>query len=173
LFIKGEDLVRKFRSVVFKACDIFNVLACICIFLSMMVVVVHVAGRVFFRSPIFGLVDIVGFAFGLSCVFAFCVTEKNNGHVKLDFFMERLAPTGKKILHVILGVMYLGMIAIIAHQFYRYTATTFNNRTVTWIIRLPLYPVVFLTAVGFTLYFLTALVNFLSFFETSEKEDAI
>ena len=165
--------MRKVRGVIFKLCDIFNILACICIFANMMVVVAHVVGRVFFKSPIFGLVDIVGFAFGLSCVFAFCVTEKNNGHVKLDFLMEKLPPAGKKILHTILSVLYLATIAIIAFQFYRYTASTFNNKTVTWIVRLPYYPVVFLTAVGFTFYFLTALVNCLSFFETPEKEDAI
>jgi TRAP-type C4-dicarboxylate transport system permease small subunit len=87
--------------------------------------------------------------------------------------MEMLPPAGKKILHTILSVLYLGIIAIIAFQFYRYTATTFNNKTATWIVRLPYYPVVFLTAVGMTLYFLTALVNCLSFFEASEKEEVI
>ena len=158
-------MVRKFHSLAFRLSDISCILANICIFVNMMVVVVHVVGRVFFNSPIFGLVDIVAFSFGLSCAFAFCYAEKHNNHVKLDFLMGKLPPPGKKILHIFLSVLYLGFIGLIAVLFFRYAAATFRNQTVTMTIRLSYYPVVFLTAVGLALYFLTALANCLSFFE--------
>jgi TRAP-type C4-dicarboxylate transport system permease small subunit len=153
--------MKRFRDAVFKIDDIMCMLANLCIVINMTVVVLSVIGRMVFKSPFMGLTDLVSFVFGLSCVLAFCYTEKTQGHIKMDLLMERLPPAGKKVLHVIIGILNLGCIALIAALLFRYTATTFASKAATWIIKLPYYPVVFVAAVGMTLFFITALVNFI------------
>jgi TRAP-type C4-dicarboxylate transport system permease small subunit len=154
--------MKRFRDAVFKIDDIMCKLASLCIVINMTIVVLSVLGRLFFKTPFLGLTDLVSFVFGLSCVLAFCYTEKTQSHIKMDLLMERLPPAGKRVLHVIIGILNLGCIAVIAASFFRYTGATFASKSTTWIINLPYYPVVFVAAVGMTLFFITALVNFIN-----------
>jgi TRAP-type C4-dicarboxylate transport system permease small subunit len=162
--------MKRFRDAVFKIDDVMCMLANLCIVINMAVVVLSIIGRMVFNTPLPGLTDLVSFVFGLSCMFAFCYTEKTQGHIKMDLLMERLPPAGKKVLHVIIGILNLGCIALIAALFFRYTGATFASKSATWIMKLPYYPVVFVAAVGMTLFFMTALVNFIDGISGWRKE---
>ena len=157
--------MKKFRDIIFKVDEVFVKVASVCIALNMMVVVISVLGRVLFRSPILGLTDIVAFAFGLSCVFAFCVTEKNRNHITMDLLFQVLPRKGKIVNHAIMGTLNLFTLAFITIIFFRYIGNTYNNHMSSWVVHIPYYPFVAAAAIGMVLFFATALANFFMIFD--------
>ena len=149
----------------FKIDDAFVKIANVCIFLNMMVVVISVLGRVLFRSPILGLTDIVAFAFGLSCAFAFCITEKNRNHITMDLLFQVLPRRGKVINHAIMGTLNLITLAVITYLFFRYIGNTYDNKMSSWVVHIPYYPFVAAAAIGMLLFFATAVANFFCIFD--------
>ena len=157
--------MKKFRDIVFKVDDAFVKVSLVCIALNMVLVTVSVVGRVLFNSPILGASDVVAFSFGLSCVFAFCITEKHKNHINIDLLMTILPVKGKLVNHAIMGTLNLITLAIIAVIFFRYIGNTYNNSMSSWVVHIPYYPFVAAAAIGMVLFFFTALANFLNAFD--------
>ena len=157
--------MKKFRDIIFKIDEAFVKVANVCIFLNMMVVVISVLGRVLFRSPILGITDIVSFAFGLSCVLAFCITEKNRSHIAMDLLFQVLPRRGKIANHAIVGSLNLFTLAFITIIFFRYIGNTYNNHMASWVLHIPYYPFVAAAAIGMVLFLATAIANFFCIFD--------
>ena len=161
--------MKTFRDIVFKISGAFEKIASACIALNMMVIVISVLGRVLFKSPILGLTDIVAFAFGLSCAFAFCITEKRRGHISMDLLLTHLPRKGKIVNHVAVGVLNLFTLGVLTIILFRYIGSTFNNHMVSWVLHIPYYPFVAAAAIGMLLFLATALANFFTIFDELKK----
>jgi TRAP-type C4-dicarboxylate transport system permease small subunit len=165
LSFERRKTVEKFRKLIFRIVDFSAYISNFCIAVNMLIVVASVIGRVLFHSAILGVTDIAGYAFGMSVVFAFCVTEKDNSHVRMDLLLNVLPRRGQIVDHVIVGILNLIMITLIMLIFIRDTLVTFESGMSSWVLSIPYYPFVAAAVIGVLLYLVTAIVNFITAFD--------
>jgi TRAP-type C4-dicarboxylate transport system permease small subunit len=159
-----------FREVVYKIDDKIGLIANITLAANMMVVVVSVIGRVVFKHPIGGLVDIVSFIFVLSCALSICYAEKEKAHVRMDLVLQKLPVRGKLILNTFLSIICLVILIVISYAFLHYCKSTLaaNNGSMT--IHIPYFPFVVVTTICMILFAITFLINFIHTFDEWRDE---
>lgn len=149
----------RLEKVVKKASDYFGYVAGIFIAINMALVVYSVVARLFFRAPIAGLTDLVGFASGISALFAFAYTQKEDSFIKVDFVGEFFPKKIQLILQIIFAVLEVPLFALVSYRFFVYGMSTYANNNVTWVMFLPYYPVAFIGCLGMAMLTLMMLVQ--------------
>jgi TRAP-type C4-dicarboxylate transport system permease small subunit len=82
--------------------------------LVMMVVVIgNILGRITFKSPIIGTVEIVGLAGVILISIALIYTEKEHGHIVVSFAIDRLPQRLQAILHNITLLLSFGAVVLL------------------------------------------------------------
>ncbi|MDI9520495.1 MAG: TRAP transporter small permease [Bacillota bacterium] len=137
-----------FKKFVYKVADYFGLVAGLFIVINMVLVVYSVVARIFFKAPIAGLTDLVGFASGISALFAFAYTQKENGFITVDLINEYAPVKFQMVLHILFSILEIGLFALVTYRFFVYGNSTLQNNNVTWVMYLPYYPVAFIGCLG-------------------------
>jgi len=145
--------------------DKMGLFASITLLANMFLIVYSVLGRVFFAKPVSGLVDMVSLIFALTCVFSFCYTEKNKGHVRMDLFLQKAPRAGKFILHSATGIIAILILGFIVVSMYSYVSKTFAAGNITLTIGIPIFPFALVTAISMTFFLATLVLNFYHAYE--------
>ena len=141
--------------------DKMGIFANITLVANMLLIVYSVLGRVIFKKPVLGLVDMVSLIFALTCVFAFCYTEKEEGHVRMDLLIQNAPRIGKIILHTITGVIAILVLVFIMAAMYSHAVKTFAAGNISLTIGIPYFPFVLVTAISITFFLVTIVLNFI------------
>ena len=157
--------MQALTTIVYKINDKMGMLANITLIANMLIIVYSVLGRILFRSPLGGLVDIVSFIFALTCAFSFCYTEKEKGHVRMDLLLQKLPRVGKIIIHSITGAIAIVVLFFIMTSMYSYASRTLAAHNITMTVAIPYFPFVVVLAVSITLFLATMVVNFVRAYE--------
>ena len=80
---------------------IAHIVAAFALMAMMMVIVANIVGRIFFRSPVTGTLEIVGFAGVIVVAIAVVFTERAHGNVAVDIVVTRLPPGLRRIFRSI------------------------------------------------------------------------
>ena len=148
-----------------KICDSIGMLANITLVANMLLIVYSVLGRIVFSKPIGGLVDYVSMLFALTCACAFCYTEKEKGHVRMDLLIQSLPRIGKIIIHTLTGIIGMVVIVFIMMAMYAFAMKTLAAGNITMTVAIPYFPFVLVTAISLTLYLAAMAVNFIRAYE--------
>ncbi|MEJ2024781.1 MAG: TRAP transporter small permease, partial [Deltaproteobacteria bacterium] len=71
-----------------------------------------VVGR-FFRHPIFGAVEIVGFMATLAVAMALPYTHREKGHIGVEILVRTFSPRWQRIVDLCTGLLSLGLFILI------------------------------------------------------------
>ena len=123
--------------------------------------VADVIGR-FFRHPIFGSVEIVGFMATLVVVSALPYTHNVKGHVGFEILVQLLSKRSRTILDICTGILSLCLFGLITWRMTLYAHTMQKSGEVSISLELPEYVIIYICAfclLIFTLVILQDIVN--------------
>ena len=152
-------MFERIKKIVFSIDDGVEMIGNVCIVFNMAIVTISILMRVFFKSPIAGLTDIVGLVSGVIIALTIAFTEKEGGHISADFIMEYFPKTVQKISYVAVNLMSNAVVAVLGWRLFVYAQQAYEGGTASWVVNIPLFPVAFLISMGMFLFFLTSVVK--------------
>jgi len=151
--------MTKFNALTEKVCKQLDKAAGFCIAAVMVLVVANILLRAIFSRPILGTYELVGLltALGIGLALAHCAWQ--NGHIAVGFVMDRLPLRLQAAFDLLTTLATLGFWGLTAWQLCRYAASMAANGVVSATARVPVYPVLYLLALGFFVLCLVQVVR--------------
>lgn len=114
-----------------------------------------------FKLPIMGTDDITAFLMAILISFglAYCTIKK--GHVQVDFIVERLPNRMQAIIDSITTLFSFGLCVLITWQSFANMISVYKSGATSWTLNIIVFPFAGLVAVGFALFALVLLADFL------------
>lgn len=106
---------------------------------------VDVVGR-FFKYPVFGSVELVGFMGVLAVALSLPFTHATNGHIGVELFVRRLSPRTQKIIDILTGILGFVLFALLAWRMLIHGINLKQAGEVSINLQLPEYLIVFVVA---------------------------
>jgi TRAP-type C4-dicarboxylate transport system permease small subunit len=150
--------MEKFIRLIIEASGIVGVAILLAM---MMMTVVDVIMRYFFRRPIIGSVEI-SVSLMVCIVFlgiGWCAL--NDGHISVDIITGKLSKRGRAFLNSFDNIVTFVLALIIAWRSFLEAVSVKKMDVNSPLLGIPRYPFVFVTAFGFLLLFFAALILFI------------
>lgn len=128
--------------------SLLDKLAGMCIFAVMLLVVSNIISRVVFSKPILGTYELVGFltALGIALALAYCAFR--DGHIAVSFIMEYFPKRIQAVINVLTNTTALLFWSLTVWYTGKFAHTTMMNGMVSPTAEIPIYPFIYLVAVG-------------------------
>ncbi|MCF8092880.1 MAG: TRAP transporter small permease [Desulfotignum sp.] len=139
-----------------KFSDFLKVIGAIALTIMMMLTVVDVIGR-FFKSPIFGSVELVGFLATIVVASALPYTYKVDGHVGVEILVRLLPDKAQTWIDIFTRTLTLVLFALITWQMFLYAEDIYKTGEVSMNLEFPIYYIVYLLAFGLLIFTVTIL----------------
>jgi TRAP-type C4-dicarboxylate transport system permease small subunit len=140
--------------------DKMNWIAAAAVTFTMLLITADVALR-FFRCPIAGTYEIVGFMGAVIISFALPFTSVQKGHIAVDFLMIRMPWLARVIVNAINALVCMVFFAVIAWQSVKYARSLEASGEVSATLQMPTYPFVYGMAIGFGLLVPVLFIEFI------------
>jgi TRAP-type C4-dicarboxylate transport system permease small subunit len=122
-----------------------NYLAAAALTFMMVLTVADVTSRAA-GHPILGVYEIVALALAVVIGCGIPQTSLDRGHVYMEFLLERLSTTARRVMNTCTRVACLVMFALIGYNLLAVGAELYNSGEVSPTLRLPFYPVAYVVA---------------------------
>jgi TRAP-type C4-dicarboxylate transport system permease small subunit len=152
--------MKKFLTVVYKLDITFQVVAGVGLVFMMAVTVADITLRAL-GKPIVGAVELISFSGAIIIGFAVPYSSWMRAHVIVDFLIERLSRTGKRIMEFVTKLVGLILFLFIGANFILYGLTLMKTGEVSAGLRIPYYPITFGLALSCFLESLTLFADLL------------
>lgn len=140
--------MRQFTVFIAGLSQQLDRLAGLCIAGVMLLVAANVLMRSIFSRPILGTYELVGLltALGVGLALANCALQK--GHIAVGFIVDRFAPRMQAIIDVFIHSITLVFWALVAWHVAEHASTMAANGMVSSTAQIPIYPFIYLLALG-------------------------
>lgn len=135
------------------AIKILHVAAFIALMVMMAIVVANVIGRIFFKSPVMGTLEIAGFAGVIVAAFAIGLAQRENRNVYVDIIASRFPERIRMIIDSLNYLLSLVAVGFICWAVSESAIEAFNQGEYTLTLGIKTYPFRFIWAVGLLLLF--------------------
>ena len=152
-------MFERIKKVVYSISNAAGMIGNLCIVFNMLIVTASIVMRMFFRSPIVGLVDIVGIISGCIVALTIAFTEKENGHISASFIIAHFPKKVQIISHIFVSLLSNALLAVLGWRLFIYARQAYIRGTATPTVEIPLFPVAFICSLGLFMFFLTSLVK--------------
>jgi TRAP-type C4-dicarboxylate transport system permease small subunit len=115
----------------------------------------------FFRCPITGTYEIVGFMGTVIISFALPYTSVQKGHIAVDFLIMKLPWLARVIVNAINALVCMVFFAVIAWHSVEYAQSLKASGEVSATLQMPTYPFVYGVAIGFALLVPVLFIEFI------------
>ena len=147
-------------SILSKALDKFSgllkVIGAAALTAMMLLTVVDVIGR-FFKHPIFGSVELVGFLATIVVAAALPYTYKVDGHVGVEILVRLLSKKAQLIIDLFTRTLSLALFGLITWQMFLYAKDIHQTGEVSMNLEFPIYYIIYLLAFGLLVFSVTIL----------------
>ncbi len=145
---------------IIKVFKIFKLLAALILFANCVLVVANIITRsALFKSPIFGVYEMVCYLSLISISFALAGCAIEGGHTRLTFLVEKLSEQKHRVIEIIINIVILINFILITWNLIRYMISRYFVGDVSPVMRIPIQYIVAFIVVGFILLTLTPLVK--------------
>lgn len=111
-----------------------------------------IIGRLF-RTPVFGVVELMGFMGAMVVALALPDTHAKGAHIGVEILVSRLSSRTRNIIDLITGILSLILFGIITWQMFDYARKIKLSGEVSMNLGLPEYIIIFVLACGLLLFF--------------------
>jgi TRAP-type C4-dicarboxylate transport system permease small subunit len=129
----------------------------------------NVVLRFFFNSPYRGAYEVVGFLGAIVIAFALGYTQKRKDHIVVDILTERFPKRINRILDAVNYFITMIFFAIVSWQVFVWGIKIAKSGEVSETIKIMFHPFVYCVAIGFLVFSLTLLNDFLKSLQTKEE----
>ena len=136
----------------------------------MMVVVGNILGRIFFNTPIFGTMEIAGFAGVTVGAIAISFAERSRSNIIANVILDKLPRRAKKTL---IGINYLLSLGTVGWLFWasaRVAVLSLSREEATFALELQVAPFRFIWAAGILLLCWFLLLHFIEMFDRGDRK---
>ncbi len=130
-----------------------KVIGACCLVGMMGLTCVDVVGR-FFRHPIFGSVELVGYMSTLSVAMALPYTQKVKGHIGVEIVFRLLKPKFQTLLDIFTSVLSFLLFSIVTWRMTAYALDLHRSGEVSMNLEFPEYTIVYAVAFCFLVFVL-------------------
>ncbi len=154
-----DNILVKLQKSLFSLAKNLNSIAGIILILMMFLAAADVILRYLFHRPIIGTMGLIEAMLPLITSLSFAYAESLKGHLKLDFITSRLPKKINSLLETSTDVLTLGIISFIAFAIFKYANHIKSIGLLVGDITIPVYPFVYIVALGWFLFALAKLAN--------------
>lgn len=155
--------VRSLSSVVAKGLysvtRFINRITWVVLFFMMMMTMIDVFLRKFFNTSILGTVEMTEMSMAVVVFFALAECQVHDGHIKVDLVLKRLSPRVQALCDVFTQFVCFLLFCFMTVALFRYAERMQAWGEVTLDLAMPVYPFVYLAALGTGLLALVLLVK--------------
>jgi TRAP-type C4-dicarboxylate transport system permease small subunit len=137
-----------------KFSDFLKLIGAIALTTMMMLTVVDVIGR-FFKSPIFGSVELVGFLATIVVAAALPYTYKMDGHVGVEILVRLLPEKTQTGIDIVTRTLTLVLFVLITWQMFLYAEDLYKTGEVSMNLEFPIYYLVYLLSFALLVFTMT------------------
>lgn len=141
-------------QVLNKLSDILKLIGAVALTAMMMLTVVDVIGR-FFKSPIFGSVELVGFLATIVVAAALPYTYKMDGHVGVEILVRLLPDKTQIWVDLFTRMLTLVLFILITWQMFLYAKDIQHTGEVSMNLQFPIYYIVYLLSFALLIFSVT------------------
>ncbi|CCK78556.1 TRAP transporter small permease [Desulfobacula toluolica] len=144
IFSKGLD----------KFSGLLKIIGAAALTVMMLLTVVDVIGR-FFKHPIFGSVELVGFLATIVVATALPYTYKVDGHVGVEILVRLMSKKKQIVLELVTRTLTFILFCLITWQMFLYAMDIHETGEVSMNLEFPIYYIVYLLAFGLLIFTVT------------------
>ena len=130
--------------------------------IALMLLIVFNGIKRTFSTPILGTTEIAGWLAAISVSFALGYTQIHHGHVDIDILVVKFPRGLQKALRILVAFFSLAFFSIVGWQLFQYASNLAENQNVSQTLGIIFYPFVILSAIGFLVFVLVLLKDFIS-----------
>jgi len=157
--MKIEQVHRSFESWVHPISKIVNRIASGVLFCMMLLTIADVFLRKVFSQSILGTVEVTEFMMVILLFFALAQTEVLNGHVRVDLIMSRFGERTQTLVDAITQLVCFLLFGLFTWSTLVYAAKMRASGEVSQDLWLPVYPFIYVVALGCALLALSLLIK--------------
>ena len=159
--MKIERLHKTLENWIFPLTKFMKGIASLILFLMMLLTITDVFLRKVFSNSILGTVEVSEFMLVILIFFSLAHTEVLNGHVKVDLVLERFGERVQSMVDMITQFVCFIISFLITWSTLVYAGKMKASGEVTQDLWLPVYPFIYVVAIGCGILSLTLLIKFL------------
>jgi TRAP-type C4-dicarboxylate transport system permease small subunit len=156
---RAADNLRKF---VFPVSRILGDVSMIPVVFMTLLIVVDVLSRRFLNAPIKGSRDMTELAFSISVFLPMAWCAIKGGHVDLDVLVVKFPKRLRLSVEIIILLLTTAMLGVLSWQLAAYGVRLQNMNQETAVLGIPVYPFLYLAALGSLFLTLVYLINLIS-----------
>jgi TRAP-type C4-dicarboxylate transport system permease small subunit len=153
--------VKKLSGTIKAVSGMMDILAGICIFSVMLLVVVNIILRTIFHQPILGTYELVGFLIGMGVALALAHCALQDGHIAVSLIMELFPKKIQSVVAVLVHITSLVFLSAAAWSLVKFGDAMKIRGLVSPSSAIPVYPFIYLVAFGVLGLCLVILYQFL------------
>jgi len=141
----------------------------VAVLLLMSIATVNVCLRFFFNAPYRGAYELVGFLGAIVIAFALGYTQKRKDHIVVDILTEKFP---KRVNRILDGINYLIttiFFSVVSWQVFIWGMKISKSGEVSETLKIIFHPFIFSVSLGFALFSLTLVIDFLRNFQSREE----
>ncbi|MBW1675219.1 MAG: TRAP transporter small permease [Deltaproteobacteria bacterium] len=168
--MKREQLGNSFQAWVYRISKAMNRIASGVLFFMMLLTIADVFLRKVFSQSILGTVEVTEFMMVILLFFAVTQTEILDGHVKVDLIMSRFGERTQAMTDMITQFVCFLLFGLFTWSTLVYAAKMRASGEVSQDLWLPVYPFIYVVALGCALLALSLLIkSFMAYMRTGES----
>lgn len=148
--------MTSFSKALDKFSDVLKIIGCIAITAMMVITVFDVIGR-FFKYPIFGSIEIIGYLAAITVAAALPYTHKMEGHVGVEILVRLLPKKFQTSIKIITQTLTLFLFSLITWQMFLYAKELDKTGEVSMNLGFPIHYLVYLISFGLLVFSVTIL----------------
>ncbi|MBW1730627.1 MAG: TRAP transporter small permease [Deltaproteobacteria bacterium] len=145
--------MKGFWSIIEWTLDKQKVIGACCLVGMTFLTCVDVVGR-FFRHPVFGSVELVGYMSTLSVAMALPYTQKVKGHIGVEILFRLLKPKVQALIDICTSLLSLAFFIAVTWRMAVYARTLHESGEVSMNLEFPEYAIVYVVAFCFLVFVL-------------------
>ncbi|MCP3942779.1 MAG: TRAP transporter small permease [Desulfobacteraceae bacterium] len=153
--------MKMFFMALNKFSNFLKIIGAIALTCMMLLTVVDVIGR-FFKHPIFGSVELVGFLATIVVAAALPYTYKADAHVGVELLVRLLSKKKQIYIDILTRSVSFILFGLITWQMFLYADEIHKTGEVSMNLEFPIYYIIYLLAFGLLIFSMTILETIVS-----------
>lgn len=149
------------NKVVSPISRVFGNISMVLIILVILLVIVDVCLRRFFDSPLRGANELVSLAFSIIVFFSLAWCALNDGHIEVDFVVNKFPKTTRLIIETIMIFLTAAILGLMSWRMLVYGTMMRASNMESGLLEIIIYPFIYLAALGCLLVALAFIIRFL------------
>jgi TRAP-type C4-dicarboxylate transport system permease small subunit len=149
--------LEKFDNLITKSCRLMDKVAGLCVAGTVFLVVINVLMRAIFNRPFLGTYEYVGFSTALIVGLSLAYCAIMESHITVDLLTNQLPNGVRDVVVSLAEIISFGFVALVTWQLVKYAGNIQSTGEVSPTTEVPLYPFIYLVALGFFALSLVAL----------------